>query len=209
MAAATKWLLQKWLVMKGNSARPCVALTFDDGPCEPFTSQVLDVLASHNARATFFLVGNRVVPNKSILSRMKREGHEIGNHSMTHPEFAAISLSSMHQEICSMDDLIEAERPSGIKPWFRPPKGIISLRTMIYAVSHRRRYVLWSKDPKDFDAASAKQISSYFTCSPPVAGDIVLLHDKSEATVEALGTLLSELKHRGLTPVTVTDLLNY
>jgi peptidoglycan/xylan/chitin deacetylase (PgdA/CDA1 family) len=204
---AGRALLSPLIVERAAGRRKEIALTFDDGPHPEFTSAVLDVLKQHNAVATFFLVGNNAQQYPHLVRRMVVEGHEIANHSMTHAEFAEIASSEIEREVSEMDALLVQLGAHAGKIWFRPPKGVLNVRTLLYSAKHHRRYVLWNIDPKDFQATRSEQIVNAFNAASPKRGDIVLLHDKSRATVEALTQLLERIRSLSLTPVTVTQLI--
>ncbi|HEU4603403.1 MAG TPA: polysaccharide deacetylase family protein [Steroidobacteraceae bacterium] len=198
--------LRPLILERGRGHRKEIALTFDDGPHPEFTAAVLDVLKQHNAVATFFLVGNNAKRFPELVQRMLSDGHEIANHSMTHAEFARIPSSEIEREVTQMDAVLtQLGAPAG-KIWFRPPKGVLNVRTLLYSAQRRRRYVLWSIDPKDFQASRPEEIVAAFKAAGPKGGDIVLLHDKSRPTVEALARLLEAIRSLSLTPVTVTQL---
>lgn len=199
--------LSPLLIERSSNARNEIALTFDDGPHPEFTGAVLDVLKIHRAVATFFLVGRNVEKYPELVRRMVAEGHEIANHSMTHAEFREISSAEIEEEVSSMDAVLSEFGADKNRIWFRPPKGVLNARTLLYSARRRRRYVLWNIDPKDFMANDPRLIADAFKAATPKSGDIVLLHDKSMATVDALKDILAEIHAQSLTPVTVSSLL--
>jgi peptidoglycan/xylan/chitin deacetylase (PgdA/CDA1 family) len=201
------WLLWPLLVQKGPASGRAIALTFDDGPHADFTPQVLDLLRAHGTAATFFLVGVKARAHPELVARIIREGHELANHSMTHPEFDALSLGQIHAEVTKMDRLLRGFGLTQSSIWFRPPKGVLNLRTIWYAAAHRRRYAMWSNDPKDFKATSLRDVEQHFAEQPPSAGDVILLHDKTATTVSLVDVLLRDLSARGLRAVTLSQLL--
>jgi peptidoglycan/xylan/chitin deacetylase (PgdA/CDA1 family) len=200
-------LLRPLLYQAGSPATGAVALTFDDGPNPRFTAAVLDALQRHAARATFFLVGERVAQCPAEIARMLSDGHEIGNHSLTHADFSALSLRGIEREVRATDRVL---RDAGLRQerirW-RPPKGALNVRTLCFAIKHRRRVAMWSNDPKDFSARSVDELRRHFDAQPVRAGDIVLLHDSNPVTVAWLDVLLPQLQAAGLRPVTLSSLL--
>jgi peptidoglycan/xylan/chitin deacetylase (PgdA/CDA1 family) len=201
-------VLGSWLVERGPAHRPAVALTFDDGPNADNTPLILDTLKRHGAVATFFIIGQHAKAHPQLIERIAAEGHELGNHSMTHAEFAQISLNEIHDEVIGADRLIQQWGVPQERIWFRPPKGVLNLRTIWYAISHSRKYAMWSNDPKDFAANSAAELATHFGTHEPRAGEIVLLHDSSPATVGYLDTLLESIQARGLRTVTLSQLVS-
>lgn len=201
------WLLQSYLAEHGDRKRSAVALTFDDGPNPDFTPRVLDVLSRYQATGTFFLVGNNAALHPTLVDRLNREGHEVANHSMTHAEFDLLGRKQVAEEIDSCDQLLRSMGVKLDRIWFRPPKGALTFSVLAQARRRKQRLAMWSSDPKDYRAQSADEIWSYFQQTPIRPGDIVLLHDKTEATVNVLPALLDHLRQRNLQPVTLSALL--
>src|ERR1700736_507403 len=105
---------------------PYIAMTFDDGPSAKLTPKLLDLLAAHHIKATFFLIGQNVAENPEIAAREVREGHEIANHSWSHPNLAKMSDEGVRGQLRKTDDAIRSaigKRPSLL----RPPYGSIKI----------------------------------------------------------------------------------
>src|SRR6185436_1535956 len=103
---------------------PYIAMTFDDGPSATLTPKLLDLLAAHHIKATFFVLGEMVAEHPEILARAAREGHEIASHSWSHPNFAKMSQESVRSQLQRTDD--EIKNTTGKRPTlFRPPYGSI------------------------------------------------------------------------------------
>ena len=192
---------------------PIVALTFDDGPDPVFTPLILDVLAAHQARATFFVLGERAAQHPELILRMHREGHTVGTHTQRHRlQFHFGTPTYVQREI---EDAIAVV--AGILPapptLFRPPQG---LRTPCFASGWRRTRgltcVTWSVRGLDSLTTTAGAIVAR-VAKHLVPGAIVTLHDGTglgggrdrAPTLEALATLLSECKTRGLRCVSLGD----
>ncbi|PYI99568.1 MAG: hypothetical protein DMF00_10740, partial [Verrucomicrobia bacterium] len=106
---------------------PYIAMTFDDGPSETLTPKLLDLLAAHHIKATFFVIGENVAEHPEIVTRAAREGHEIGNHSWSHPNFGKMSDDSVRSQLRRTDDAIRSA--TGSRPTLmRPPYGSITPR---------------------------------------------------------------------------------
>src|SRR5438128_7174030 len=106
---------------------PYIAMTFDDGPSATLTPKLLDLLAAHHIKATFFVIGENVAEHPEIVARAAREGHEIANHSWSHPNFAKMSLEGVRSQLQRTDDAIKSA--TGKRPTlFRPPYGSITAR---------------------------------------------------------------------------------
>ncbi len=181
---------------------PVIALTFDDGPLSSTTERLLDGLALREVPATFFLVGDHVEGNEALIQRMGEEGHQIGLHSMTH-----IYLSALSQE----DYWLEVEKPRAILSqllpnrsfWLRPPYGIFDHATQLWTSTP---IILWSLDPKDWAFHDADYVAGVIL-SQVKDGDIILLHDIYDTTVDATFLVIDALLQEGYTFATVEQLL--
>jgi peptidoglycan/xylan/chitin deacetylase (PgdA/CDA1 family) len=178
-----------------------VVLTFDDGPISPYTDEILDILASQCAHATFFIVGEMARARPQLVQRAYREGHSIGTHSMTHPlAFRRLPLEKAKAQI---EDGIEATTaalgdPTDLSPFFRFPGFGSSEATEDYAAS--RGLMVWSADvpADDWMHISDKEVVRRALKRIEHDGKgILLLHDIHPRTVLALPAILRELKERG------------
>ncbi len=178
-----------------------VVLTFDDGPLPPYTSRVLDTLASECVKATFFLVGRMALGYPQLVRREYNEGHTIAGHSQNHPfTFAKMSVDDAAKEI---EDGFESLRtvlgdPRAIAPFFRIPGLLRQAPVEEYLQQHG--YATWSLDflADDWTHISAKEITKRALQRIEARGrGILLLHDIQPATALALPTILAELKARG------------
>ena len=192
-------------------AEPLVALTFDDGP-GPQTPAILDLFAAHGCHGTFFVLGESVEGREQILARTQAEGHEIGNHTYSHPH----AMQCTDDELAH--DIVRCQRTLGHVPTlFRPPYGEDALRcARIAAARMLPTTVLWSVDPSDWlerdpeaiaaailDGLAPGAIIDLHDCWPRVTSTVA---DRSP-TVEALALVLPELAARGYRAVTVSELM--
>ncbi|MGW0807327.1 polysaccharide deacetylase family protein [Nonomuraea sp. NPDC002799] len=178
----------------------CVALTFDDGP-GPHTDTLLRHLAARRARATFFVVGQNVTAHPGVLRRTVAAGHEIGNHTWSHPDLTRLSGAGVRSQLARTDRAVKAA--TGIVPsLIRPPYG--ALNTFVRARTSRPM-VMWSVDTLDWrfhdSAKVARKVAK--TVRP---GSIILFHDIHPTTVRAIPRVLKTLSARGYTFVTVSRL---
>lgn len=203
--------ISPWLVIwSGRPEGRRVALTFDDGPDPSFTLPVLEVLKKTGAKATFFVVGEKASAYPDLVRQIVCEGHEIGSHSFRHESLGDKSLSLIGEEIRRAEACLMPFEKRGLQSRpFRPPYGVMSLRLLLWMALHRMKIVLWSKDPEDFKCRSGVEILDYFSARPIMPGDIVLLHDKTPALVEALENVIVGLQGRGMKLVRVSELLNW
>jgi peptidoglycan-N-acetylglucosamine deacetylase len=197
----------------GPSEARCIALTFDDGPNEPYTSDVLRVLREQQVRATFFMMGKNVEAFPETARNIVREGHAIGNHTYTHRSLLLNSNASVRREIRRTEEVIE--RTTGQKTrLFRPPYGDKDFLTV--RQTRKLGYVMveWSVTSGDWRMPGADRIvRNVLKHAHP--GAIVLLHDGDRwrhggdrsQTVAALPTLIRELRRQGYAFVTIPELL--
>lgn len=186
-----------------------IAITFDDGPHPKETSKILDILKKYDAKATFFVVGKHVKWYPDSVIRASEEGHEIGNHTFTHPDISTLCEEQIKSEIKSCEDII-IEKTNKKPVLFRPPFGNYN-KESLEKLSKDLGYttVLWSGvDVKDWKNPSPNNIADEIINNVK-SGDIILLHDYgTENTVKALDMILPKLKEKGYKFVTVSQLLD-
>jgi peptidoglycan/xylan/chitin deacetylase (PgdA/CDA1 family) len=193
------------------NARGSVALTFDDGPSES-TPALLDVLARHRARATFFMCGANVLRLPQVARRATVEGHEVANHTFRHPYLYKTTSRRMDSEIAETQEAIESA--VGCRPaLFRPPFGVRWFGLYPVLRRHHLTAVMWSACVYDW-SRPAEAIARGLLAKT-AEGKIVLMHDgdqvapgdRRSATVRALDQALPALAARGLRFVTVSELM--
>ena len=185
---------------------PYIALTFDDGPNATLTPKLLDLLAAKHLKATFFVVGQNAADHPEILKRAVREGHEIANHSWSHPNLAKMSDEAVRRELQKTDDAISAaigKRPTLL----RPPYGSITAHQKKWI--HEEfgyRIIIWDVDPLDWKRPGPSVVTARIL-KETHAGSIVLSHDIHPPTIEAMPATFDQLIKKGFKSVTVTELL--
>ncbi len=195
------------IVYKGQNEEKKIALTFDDGPHPTYTPQILDILKEYDIPATFFVIGENVDRHPDLVSRAVAEGHEIGNHTQTHP-LKQLTDEQMEAEISACEATI-AECIDCRPRLFRPPGGILSETVTALADMHRYRVILWSIDTRDWAHTPVEEITENVLRHVD-AGAIILMHDAIDApspTPQALRLLIPILIKRGYQFVTVSQLL--
>ena len=202
-------LLSPWLIVqRGARKGSSIALTFDDGPNPHFTPSVLELLKENQAKATFFLLGDKVASFPDLAQKIVADGHEIASHSFHHHPLRGKSYFDVKHELDCAEESLKPFRRETTWKLLRPPYGTLSLPLLVWAWRYRRKIILWSKDPEDFSAQSVSDLLRFFKEHPIVPGDIILLHDQSDVTVDLLRTLLPQLRQEGLKMVGVNDLLD-
>lgn len=193
------------LLVRGNPSLKEVALTFDDGPYGDSTVQILDALQEFDAVATFFVVGKHIETRPELIRRMLLDGHEVGNHTYSHPRLPDISLDAAREELSKCEEAFVAATGSYMN-LMRPPgmqynDDVLRLaQNMGYATIHWNvvagDYV--KIDPAAIVARVMQQVNN---------GSVILLHDSPD-TAQALPTILQRLKDEGYRFVTTTQMLS-
>ncbi|NRP75886.1 Peptidoglycan-N-acetylmuramic acid deacetylase PdaA [Ensifer psoraleae] len=187
-----------------------VYLTFDDGPNPLFTPEILDVLAEQRVLATFFVIGAYALEHPDLIRRMVAEGHEVGNHTMTHPDMSKCGFAKVEREVFETNEAIMTACPQASVRYIRAPYGAWSEE--VFTASHRAGLaaVHWSVDPRDWSRPGVDAIVDSVLASVR-PGAIVLLHDgcppdelrqcadasRRDQTVTALSRLIPALHDRG------------
>ena len=183
-----------------------IALTFDDGPTE-FTNEVLDVLKRHNAKATFFCIGTQIEKHPDIFSRIISEGHVVGNHSYSHSnKMGFFSTKKIIQEIQKNDTLIKSFLGKSTL-LYRPPFGVTNPQIARAIKKTKHKVIGWNNRSLDTVIKDDRKIHNRIKRKVS-AGGIVLLHDTSLRTVNALELLLLFLQSEKYTITPLDELLN-
>lgn len=179
-----------------------VALTFDDGPSGRFTRRLLTGLQERDAKATFLLCGYRLEIYPELAQRIADEGHEIGLHGYSHKDMAKLSRRELKKEIKDTLMLL----PDGCKTVFlRPPGGSESHAVAEIAEDMGLSILLWSVDPRDWAVHDAAVVETA-VISQVRSGDVILLHDLSDSSVDAALSIVDKLQAEGFQFVTVSEL---
>ncbi|TWT27871.1 LysM peptidoglycan-binding domain-containing protein [Planomicrobium sp. CPCC 101110] len=202
-AATSKW------VTKGNTASKAIALTFDDGSDGTNIQKILDALSASNVKATFFLTGSGAEKHPQAIKNIVAKGHQIANHSYSHPDFTKLSASKIKGELDKTEATIKRITGKSTKPLFRAPFG--STNSAVLAAVGNAGYthtVHWNIDTVDWKGVSAASITNKVV-NNVVPGTIVLMHTGAGAsgTPGALPGMISKLKAKGYSFVTVSEIL--
>jgi peptidoglycan/xylan/chitin deacetylase (PgdA/CDA1 family) len=184
------------------------ALTFDDGPHAQGTPAVLDILASHEIRATFFLVGEQVLRNPAIPGEIVAAGHEIGLHCHRHRNLLRLAPWQVREDVARAQAAIEDA--TGISPaLYRPPYGVLNATALRLARGAGRRTLLWTHWGRDWEARATPESIAARVTDDVEEGSILLLHDADDysaagswrRTALALPRVLDVLAERGIEAV--------
>lgn len=187
--------------------RQAVALTIDDGPDAEATPRILDVLARHGARATFFLITERIPGNEEVVRRMLAEGHEIGNHMTRDEPSISLSAEAFERELLEAHEVLSGF--AGPR-WFRPGSGYFDREMLATAERHGYTTVLGSAYPFDSEIPSTSYAERHIIANVR-SGSIIIIHDVGERglrTAATLDAVLPELKARGFQVGTLSQLID-
>lgn len=188
-----------------DPAKPMVALTFDDGPHETYSDQILDVLEANHAVATFFEVGRNVALYPAVVVREAELGCEIGSHSNAHKNLSKLKKSTLLNDLAAADAaFIAAGVPA--PTLVRPPYGAVN-KTVRTATG--RSLITWNIDTEDWRTKDPQKVISYVQGLQNLDGAVVLMHSIHESSAQAAAVLIPWLQEQGYQLVTVTELMAY
>ncbi|MDA2803124.1 polysaccharide deacetylase family protein [Nocardiopsis suaedae] len=182
----------------------CIALTFDDGPGGR-TPEVLDTLAEYDAKATFFVTGGPVRENLRTVRREYAEGHEVANHTVSHPDLTTVSKDKVRDELTEVQGLVTRE--TGERPvLMRPPYGATDDDVAAVSKELGLAEIIWNVDTNDWKDRNASIVAER-ALKGAAPGAIILMHDIHGTTIDAVPEIVKGLDEKGYTMVTVSQLL--
>jgi peptidoglycan/xylan/chitin deacetylase (PgdA/CDA1 family) len=187
------------------AAVKCVALTFDDGP-SPYTDRLLQVLKDNDAKATFFLIGNKVAANPTGAKRIVEAGMEVGNHTWEHPNMTTIPTQDIPAQFSRASDAIEAatgQRPTLV----RTAGGLINDNVLAEAKRQGLADINWDVIPFDWANDSNTAATRYMLMTQIKPNSVVLFHDTYSSTVDLVYQFIPVLKANGYRLVTISQML--
>lgn len=193
------------LLEHGSRERPQIAITVDDGPDPVHTPRMLDIFRGHAVKATFFVVGGAAEQYPELVRRMRKEGHEVGSHSYSHPYFNRLSWSGAIREIGMTRSVLNCILGEKCK-LFRPPHGKLSLRSLIPAWAAGQQVVMWNVDLKDYRAATG-EVEAQVDRTSFASGDIILYHGTNEPALRALPRVIEAALGNRRAAVTISELM--
>ena len=187
-----------------DPSKPMIALTFDDGPYAPVGNRIMDSLETHNGRATFFVVGNRVSTYKTEIKRMYDNGHEIGNHTYEHKYLTKLNAAEIRSQIDKCNSAVAAVTGEAPK-LVRLPGG---LKNATVLANVKYPMIMWNIDTMDWKTRNAQ--SSYDAVVGNVKdGDIILMHEIYAPSGDAAVRIIPDLTVKGFQLVTVSELARF
>jgi chitin deacetylase len=207
-ARAERFLRDRLPLQKGGNVK-FIALSFDDGPYPVLTPLLLDVLRDLRVKATFFLVGDDVEQFPELTSRIEAEGHEVADHTMTHPaHFESLSPPQVRRELLDGATMIERyAHDSAIRTMMRPPHGRFTEQTVRVAQQAGFHVILWNEDVGDWHEKIPPEVLARRMELHATSPDIVLLHSGRMSTILMLPEVVARFRKVGYTFVTVGELM--
>ena len=210
-------------IYHGDRNRPHVALTFDDGPNPHYTYRILSMLSTYQVKSTFFVVGQSTKNFPSVIDAIIRDGHELANHTFTHPRLDTLSEDGVSLEISSMQSLLHRISPHTTF-YFRPPGGRYNQIVLNVLQRQNISMVLWDVNAGDYhmqkpDALVSPYPYAHNTYQKSAEsmvrhivkktqnGSIILLHNTDGETIRAIPMIIQQLRQKGFSFVTLNQLL--
>ncbi len=209
--------------VREREGKPTIALTFDDGPDNTYTPQILDILKAQGVHATFYLQGGFLTPqHRSVIQRIIDEGHEIGLHSLDHsdikhdPKKKQFPAETYHRQVEETERRLAVLTVSETNPagyttnLYRPAYGSITREQIDYFASKGKKIINWSIDTEDWGSKQTPEFMSALVSQAAIGGDIALMHSgggNRSRTVASLPTMIERLKARGFVFMTTTEII--
>lgn len=189
-----------------DPTQPMLAISFDDGPSE-YTQQVLDILAENDCRATFFMVGVNMDLHPDLVKAVYDSGNEVGLHTWKHNDLTQMEAGAIVRNLERCQAILREQTGTEAR-WLRPPYGKVG-STAYAACRELGMYIAtWSIDSRDWETQNAEKIYKE-VMGQLQTGAIILFHDTHPSTVEALKTILPEIKAQGYQVLTVDELMSF
>lgn len=194
-------------VVSSFGTKPQIAITFDAGSSTGSAADIADILVETHTPGSFFVTGKWIEKNRDIARSLVKDGFALYNHSYSHPHPNAITDEELTAELEKTEELITSVGAAGPKPYFRPPYG--EYTDAVVETARRAGYclVLWTVDALDWQAGATPSASKERVLSKAKNGAIVLLHVGDDVVPKFLPDLIAELRAKGFTMVTLTDLM--
>ncbi len=176
-----------------------IYLTFDCGYENGYTSQILDVLKEQNVPACFFVTQTYIRDNIELTKRMKAEGHQVGNHTVTHPSLPGKSYEEIMEEVNGCADYMAENTGYNMDPFLRPPMGEYSERTLQLTKDLGYKTIFWSMAYLDYDVNNQPGVAYVVDHFEKYHhnGAVVLMHNVSSSNADALETVIVNMKEKG------------
>lgn len=196
------------VINRGNPNVKQMSLTFDDGGSAKNVRSVIDTLDKYNVKATFFFVGSFIEKNPELIKDIVSRGHDVANHSYSHPELTKLSYAKVKNELLKSQTLLKNITGQEMKPYLRPPYGSHNSTVLKAAADTGHSHiVMWNVDTEDWKGKTPMQLTKHVV-SNSGNGNIVLMHTASSSnSYKALPDIIKGLQNKGYKLVTISELL--
>jgi peptidoglycan/xylan/chitin deacetylase (PgdA/CDA1 family) len=191
----------------GNTSRPLIALTFDAGGPSAPTARILDILAKHQVHSTFFITGDWANENPDLVRRIHNDGHEVGNHTMHHPDLRTLSDQGVCTELSQAEDVLSSFTGVTTRSYYRPPYGGRDNRVRAFAAQIGYRTVYWTIDTRDWQTTATPDSITKTVMAHICNRVIVLMHAGSQVESDTLDELITQIEQMKYQMVTVTQVI--
>ena len=195
------------VIAAGNKSQPKVALTFDAGADSVPTKKILDTLRKHNLHVTMFLTGEWAEQNPGLLRQIVADGHEIGNHSYSHPDLTTVSDAQVENQVQKAEQILTSMSGVSPRPYFRPPFGAYNQHVINELGGMGYYAVMWTLDSGDWRPEFTPQMVLSRVVKGAQNGSIVVEHLGSAQSAAVLDDIINGLQGRGLRIVTLSEVL--
>lgn len=195
-------------VDRGDTRQPLIALTFDAGGPSGPTSHILDILATHHLRVTFFVTGDWAKENPDLVRRIHQEGHEIGNHTMNHLDLVTLPDAQVCSELTQAEQVISPITGVTTRPYYRPPYGSRDNRVRQLAAQLGYRTIYWTVDTLDWQSSATSESITTIAMNHLGNGVIVLMHAGSQVESETLDKLIIKIEQAGYQIVRLSQIVS-
>lgn len=192
----------------GDTQKKTIYLTFDEGYENGYSEKILDVLKEYDVKAAFFVTKSYIRDNQELIQRMVAEGHIVGNHSVTHPDMTKLTAEQIASEIQDCAAYFKEVTGQEMPHFFRPPEGVYSIFSLEQTQAQGYKTIFWSFAYGDWDVnhQPGKQNAYNMVMENYHNGSIMLLHAVSQSNTEALPDIITSLREKGYTFMSLEDL---
>lgn len=185
------------VITRGNANRPQIALTFDLGSVRGTSGELLSLLQRLGLKATFFVTGQWAEGNPDLLRQMVAQGHELGNHSYSHPDLTKVGLAEAESQLTRTEEIVRRIAGVSTKPFFRPPFGAYDASVVSLAERLGYQTIYWSLDSTDWRPEATVASITQRVVALTGNGYIVIFHAAEPKTLAALPAIVAQLQGKG------------
>lgn len=194
-------------IYTGNKVRKEVALTFDAGSGTGSAEKILKILEENNLKSTFFLTGKWAEQNTDLVKKISNEGHEIFNHTYSHPDLTKISEEEIKNQFLKTENIIYNLTGRTTHPFFRPPYGAINKAVIDFVCAQNYQAIMWTVDALDWKEGTSAETAISRVFAKEQNGEIILMHVGDNLSAEILPDIIQRFLNDGYKIVSLSDLM--